>query len=268
MFLTSPLFWRAGMDYHGDTGGGGFAPSSQPGSGGRSSTRRSYDEQTVVPVTVAMMLQSRVVDDRPQLPDGRFLHRIRFVAAVRSFEDMSTNVEYEVEDGTGFIKVKEWLDDHKENAKTSEMREETKREHVYIKITGQLKDYAGSKQVVADAIRPLTSGNELTHHMLEVVYMEQQFRQKQQQPVFTPGFGQTASRPLQAAGNGETDTLRQKVVEMVKNCNDSESGLSIDQCVKMLPSFPEADIRQTFDVLSQEGVIYSTVDDNHFQCVN
>lgn len=256
------------MDYQGDTSGGGFAPpSSQPGSGGRSSTRRSYDEQTVIPVTVAMMLQSRVVDDRPQLADGRFLHRVRFVAAVRSFEDMSTNVEYEVEDGTGLIKVKEWLDDHKENAKSIEIREQTKREHVYIKVTGQLKDYAGSKQVVADSIRPLTTGNELAHHMLEVVYIEQQTRQKQQQPAFTPGFGQTAGRPLQAAANGETDSLKFKILEKVKEYADTDSGLFIEDCFKMLPTYPESEIRQMFDVLSQEGIIYSTVDENHFQPV-
>lgn len=254
------------MDYQGDSGGGGFAPSSQPGSGGRSSTRRSYDDQCVIPVTVAMMLHSRVVDDRPQLADGRVLHRVRFIAAVRSYEDMSTNLEYDVEDGTGFIKVKQWLDDQKENATTMEIREQTKKEHVYIKVTGQLKDYAGNKQVVADSVRPLKTGNELSHHMLEVVYMEQQYRKKQQQPAFTPGFGQPAAgRPLQAAANGETDNLRNKVLEMLKN-DMSDSGLNVDNCVKMLPSFPESDIRRMFDTLSQEGIIYSTVDDNHFQC--
>lgn len=253
------------MDYHGDTSGGGFAPSSQPPSGGRSSTRRSPDEQTVLPVTISMMLQAQTVDDRPQLADGRVLHRVRFVAAVRSFEDMSTNIEYEVEDGTGMIKVKEWLDDHKENAKTAEMREQTKQEHVYVKITGQLKDYAGNKQVVADSIRPLSTGNELAHHMIEVVYVEQQHRKNQQQPAFTPGFGQPApGRPLQAAANGQTDSLRDKVLEMIK-ADQSDQGLSIDQCVKLLSSFPEASVRQTIDILSQEGMIYSTVDENHFQ---
>lgn len=255
------------MDYQGDTGGG-FAPmsqGSQPGSGGRSSTRRSPDEQTVVPVTICMMLQSQNVDDRPQLPDGRVLHRVRLVAAVRSFEDMSTNIEYEVEDGTGAIKVKEWLDDHKENAKTVEIREQTKREHVYVKITGQLKDYNGNKQVVADSIRPLTSGNELSHHMLEVVYIEQKSRQKQQQPAFTPGFGQVAGRPLQATSNGQSDTLKDKVRAMVK-ANLSEEGIHIDDCIKSLASFPEADVRQAFEILAQEGDIYTTVDESHFQC--
>ena len=253
------------MDYRGDAGGGGFAPGSQPSSGGRTSTRRNYDEQTVVPVTVAMMLQSQVVDERPQLADGRVLHRVRFVAAVRSYEDMSTNIEFEVEDGTGLIKVKEWLDDHKENPKTMEIREQTKKEHVYIKVTGQLKDCSGNKQVVADAIRPLKTGNELAHHMLEVVYMEQQYRQKQQQPAFTPGFGQPAvGRPLQATSNSESDNLRNKVFEMVQ-MDQSDSGLNVDACVKMLHSFPEENVRRMFDTLSQEGVIYSTVDENHFQ---
>ena len=99
------------MDYHGDNGGGGFSAGggggSQPASGGRSSTRRSPDEQAVLPVTWCMLLQATTVDDRPQLADGRFLHRVRLVAAVRSFEDMSTNIEYQVEDGTGLVRVKQ-----------------------------------------------------------------------------------------------------------------------------------------------------------------
>eukprot|EP00977_Amphora_coffeiformis_P009700 scaffold2232_cov170-Amphora_coffeaeformis.AAC.2 len=199
------------MDYQGDAGGGGFAAGSQPGSGGRNSTRRSPDEQTVLPVTIAMMLTSQTVDERPQLQDGRFLHRVRFVAAVRNFEDMSTNILYEVEDGTGMIEVQQWLDDQKENAKTAEMRELTKKEHVYLKITGQLKDYNGKKKVVADGIRPLTTGNELAHHMLEVVYVEQKQKEKQQQPAFTAGFGQPAAvgRPLQPTAHGQVRILKQ-----------------------------------------------------------
>ena len=290
MFCRFPLcvipihiFSSIGMDYQGDAGGGGgFASGGggggggPPGSGGRNSTRRSPDEQTVLPVTIAMMLSSRVVDDRPQLHDGRVLHRVRFVAAVRNYEDMSTNVEYEVEDGTGMIKVKEWLDDAKENVKKAELREKTKREHVYIKITGQLKDYGGNKQVVADGIRPLATGNELTHHMLEVVYTEQQQSKTQQAPMFSAGFGQQQQpgRPLQAtaniggpagAGGNGNDMLREQILEMIKN-DTSDQGLNMDRCIKIMSTVNPSEIRNMFDMLSQEGIIYSTVDENHFQC--
>lgn len=256
------------MDYQGDSGGG-FAPSSQPGSGGRSSTRRSPDEQTILPVTICMMLQSQSVDERPQLQDGRVLHRVRFVAAVRNYEDMSTNIEYDVEDGTGMIKVKEWLDDHKENTKTAEMREKTKKEHVYIKVTGQLKDFNGNKQVVADSIRPLATGNELAHHFLEVVYVEQQNRQKLQQPAFSPGFGQPSGRPLQQASNGQQqgDVLRDKIFELMKKeTQNGDSGLNINAAVKMLASsHDEGSVRNAFDNMAQEGLIFSTVDEDHYQ---
>lgn len=254
------------MDYQGDSGGG-FAPSSQPGSGGRTSTRRSHDEQTVLPVTICMMLASQQVDDKPQLPDGRVLARVRFMAAIRQFNDMSTNIEFEVEDGTGSIKVKEWLDDQKENGKTAELREKTKKEHVYVKVTGQLKDFNGNKQVIADSIRPLSTGNELAHHMIEVVYVEQQHRQKHLQPAFTPGFGQPVGRPLQAAGNAQGDDgLREQILNLMKDA-PSDAGLSIMNCVKMLSnSHSESTIRGMFDMLSQEGVIYSTIDEDHYQC--
>ena len=261
-----------GLDYQGDTGGGGFsAGGSQPASGGRSSTRRSPDEQTVVPLTVCMLLQATMVDDRPQLTDGRVLHRVRLVGAVRSYEDMSTNIEYQVEDGTGLIRVKQWLDDQKENSKTAELREQTKQEHVYIKITGQLKDYNGNKQIVADSIRPLSTGNELAHHMLEVVYMEQKYRDQQKQPVFAGGFGQpaafrpmpTVGSPLQSTGNGQGDNVQDRVLAAFRSAN-SEQGINIMECAKMLPNIPESTIRQVIENLAAEGTIYSTVDEDHF----
>lgn len=218
-----------------------------------------------------MMLMSQSVDERPQLQDGRMINRVRFVAAVRSFEDMSTNIEYEVEDGTGMIKVKEWLDDLKENSKTAEMRDLTKKEHVYIKVTGQLKDFNGHKQVVADSIRPLSTGNELAHHMLDVVYTEQQHRKKQQQPSFTAGFGQPAGRPLhhhQAANgqHGGGGGIRDKVMEIMREASNPEMGVSMTACAQMLSgSYDASAIREAFDMLAQEGLIYSTIDEEHYQ---
>jgi replication factor A2 len=255
------------MDYQGDSGGGGggFAAGSQPGSSSGGRARRSPDEQTVLPVTVLMLLQSTTVDDRPQLADGRALHRVRLVAAVRNFEDMSTNIVYDVEDGTGLLRVKEWLDDHKENAKTAELREQTKKENVYVKITGQLKDYDGHKQLVADSIRPLRSGNELAHHFLDVVHTEQAFRRKQQPSqtaAFTPGFG---ARPLQAAqavSHSGGGGVREALLALMKQ-SASEQGVSIAHCAKTLP-YPEATIRQTIDLMSQEGIVYSTIDEDHY----
>jgi hypothetical protein len=40
-----------------------------------------------------------------QLADGRKLYHVKLVGAVRSVEDFSTNVVYEVEDGTGLMEA-------------------------------------------------------------------------------------------------------------------------------------------------------------------
>ena len=102
-----------GMDYMGDSGGGGFSSNGSNGGGtsSRSSqsprTRRAYDEQTLLPLTVRMVLKSTspsAEENGNQIPDGRKASTVVLVGAVRNVNDLSTNVVYELEDGTGLVR--------------------------------------------------------------------------------------------------------------------------------------------------------------------
>jgi replication factor A2 len=141
--------------------------------------RRSYDEQTLIPVTIGMVNKAHMDvssgDGTLVLEDGRPLHTIKLIAAVRSIEDMSTNVWYQIEDGTGLMDMKQWLDDN-DSSVVMEMRKETTKDGIYIKVIGQVKDYEGQKMIVANSVHRISTGNELTHHMLEVIYSAESLR--------------------------------------------------------------------------------------------
>jgi len=261
------------MDYQGGFGGGGYTGGSSqdpPSSSGK--TRRAYDEQTVIPVTIRMINRSRPDsaggDGSLTLEDGRRAAMVKLVAAARSVEDHSTNIVYNMEDGTGLIDVKQWHDDNECTA-LQEIRQETSREHVYVKVIGQIKDYEGNKILIASSVRPLSTGNELTHHMLDVVYSSERYKRMEAFPGAVGignSIGFSGSKVSASSGDDRGQPLRRSVLHVFKEGPDSGQGIHVDVVIAELnTSFPEADIRKAIDALSEEGLIYSTVSDDHFQ---
>ena len=163
--------------------------------------------------------------DSPQQPvvklaDGRELHQVKLVGAVRSAADNSTNITSEVEDGTGLVEIKQWNDDNDCQA-LAEMRALCAQDHVYIKCVGQIKDYDGKKTLVADRVRIVNSLDEVTHHYLEVVYSaEKSKRADSFVGAVAPfsmrsgvGFG---GAPVAQAGGQGGDTLKDQVLNFIK----------------------------------------------------
>jgi len=277
------------MDYQGGGGGGGgFSSqqqSQQSSSGGRA--RRSYDEQTAIPVTIRMILAAQpTAEGQPGicLEDGRKVSHVKLVAAVRSVDDFSTNVVFKVEDGTGLIDVKQWLDDNQCSALV-EIREQTKQENVYLKIVGQVKEYDNMKQIVADSVRPLSTGNELSHHFLDVVYSGEKYKNAGRyvavpQPMGAMGgvgFGPTGGNTGQAfgatafaggGGGGSADGLRDAVLNFIRQQGSTaDSGAYIQDCIRQLATggTSEGSVRKMIEDLASEGHIYSTINEDYYQ---
>lgn len=258
-----------GMDYEGgsNSAGGGFGVGTQESTEKRS--RRSYDEQTLIPITISMALKAHGDpsngDGSLVLADGRPLHIIKIIGAVRNADAQSTNVMYTLEDGTGIIDVKQWHDENDE----SEVRKEVFNEGDYIKVIGQIKEYDGKKQLVANAVRSLASGNELTHHLLEVVYSAETFKRADSivPPMKNSDLVFSSGATIAGGVQRTDDSNKERLIEFIQqHHNESEEGVSTDQCVQALaPGIPECNLREMIQFLSEEGQIYSTVNDNFFK---
>lgn len=265
-----------GMDYQGGDSGGGYTNNNFGGGSPQASQtqrpRRSYDEQTLTPVTVQMAMNAHPDpaggDGSLLLADGRKIHSVVLVAAVRSVDPQTTNIVYQLEDGTGLIDVKQWLDDNDCQA-IQETRQSTLKEHIYLKVIGQIKDYEGNKMIVANSVRPLSTANELTHHMLQVVYSAESYKRQSSivtlPPTVHSGVGFGSSMPIaQATGGG--NSLRDQVLDFIKTQDDGgESGVNIHNCFNTMASQPEGAIRKAIEELAEEGFIYSTVDEDHYK---
>ena len=271
------------MDFQGGGSGGGFQSGGggggYGGSQGNSNTpqkaRRAYDEQTMIPVTVQMALSAHPDpaggDGTLQLPDGRNINSVQLVGAVRAVNDQSTNVLYQLEDGTGLLDVKEWLNDNDCTA-LAEIRQQTLQENIYLKVVGQIKDYEGKKMLVASSVRPLATGNELSHHMLQVVHSAEKF--KRADSIVAPGlsssgggvgFGNTSMMQTNSAGGGG-DSLKDQVLDFIKREGEaSDMGANVLDCIQQNSSQPESAIRKIIEDLGAEGHIYSTIDEDHYK---
>ncbi len=77
-------------------------------------------------------------------------------------------VQIDVEDGTGLVRVILWM---KEKECMAQHRIIHKcNSHHYICVIGEVQDYYGVHKIIAFNVRPVSSGNEVTHHFLEVAY--------------------------------------------------------------------------------------------------
>jgi hypothetical protein len=125
-------------------------------------------EHTLIPVMAKMIYSSVLNGERFVLKDGQPLHMVKLVGAVRNFRVNVKHVQIDLEDGTGLVRVILW----------QKQKECTAQRHLidecngncYIPVIGEVEDYYGVHEIVAFNVRPVSSGNKVTHHFLEVVY--------------------------------------------------------------------------------------------------
>jgi hypothetical protein len=104
-------------------------------------------EHTLIPVT-AKMIHSGVWEcERFVLNDGRPLHMVKFVGAVRNFRVYTKYIQIDVEDGTGLVRVILW---RKEKECTAQRRliHKCNGNH-YICVIGEVEDYYGVHKIIA-----------------------------------------------------------------------------------------------------------------------
>jgi hypothetical protein len=129
----------------------------------------SYNgEHTLIPVT-AKMIHSAVWDlERFFLKDSQPHHMIKLFGAIRNFRVNIKHVQIDVEDGTGLVRVILWRKE-KECMAQRRLIDECKSNR-FICVIGGVEDYYGVHEIIAFDVRPVSSGNEVTYHFLEVAY--------------------------------------------------------------------------------------------------
>lgn len=260
--------------------------------GGGDSSRRVNAEQSLVPITIKQWLQAPNVgqDSSPKI-DNRQMNQVQIVGIVRNMNPQETNVTYQIDDSTGVIEVKQW-------ANASDGPPEF-RVNQYVRVVGRLNQFGGRRSVNAFKIVPITDFNEVTCHFLQVIeahiyaksggaappaagVMQTNFNQQTFQPQANMGaggmqngggYGANANMNMAAAGmDGENNfsPIQKEVLNAVMlqdQQTGSEEGVHVDHIFKQLdPTGGKIDeIRSAVEFLTNEGHLYSTIDEEHFK---
>jgi len=252
----------------GGGGGGGFMSpgfgSSQAGSSDVKKTRA----QSLLPVTAAILHKAEynATEDVFRF-EGIEIHQVTFVGIIREVSEAATNISYKIDDMTGdYISVRKWLDDDERgDFKRSECRENT-----YVRVVGNMKALSEGKlrNVMAFNITPVKDFDEITFHFLDVVYAKLSL-EKASQMSGTNGAIETPGRNTNNDNYGGFNdaglTGQNKLVfNYISACTD-EQGIDIQALRNKCRGMAEQQLRNCIEWLSNEGHIYSTIDDDHYR---
>lgn len=247
--------------------GGGFNSPGGFGTPQASEERKGRSRaQNCAPVTVAQILNATHNDDR--FYSGKLeISQVTLIGLIRTVKESTTRLDYELDDMTGPpLEIKQFVDND-ENIPDEE-RVPTMRENTYVRVYGHVRSFSGKKNVVAFKVQPVTDMNELTCHILDVIYSHASVSKESAAEV----GGRTSTAAVgpshnENAGNYGLSSLNKQVATVIRNSN-SDLGISISEVARHLKGAPEKAIREAVEFLSSEGHIYSTIDDDHFKATD
>jgi replication factor A2 len=160
-------------DYSGRGGHSGYilnekkTPSSPGGS-----PRKKVRNHSVLPVTVKQLLEAQQVAPEADefLIDNREIHEVYIVGMIARKEELSTSLNYLIDDGTGQINVRIWLP--KDVASNYlHLVSPDWIEGIYVRVIGNLRTVVkGRRSLVAFRLIRVEDFNEISYHHLECIY--------------------------------------------------------------------------------------------------
>ncbi|XP_071807200.1 replication protein A 32 kDa subunit-B-like isoform X2 [Asterias amurensis] len=248
--------------------GGNAGQFSSPSTGGGTKGKRV---QNLIPCTIAQILQATQIDDHFKIGEVE-IYQVSVVGLIRSVEMAATNILYKVDDRTGpVLDVRQWVESD-ENAE-EQVQPNVLGENTYVKVIGNIRTFGGKRSIAPFKIKPITDMNDLTLHMLETVHTHMLLTKRKHSAsgdfggsMMTPakgGMGSTSGYVSAAPSNGLNDTQSQ-VHKLITECNDDQ-GVSVNYLASSMKRVSQDKIREALEFLSNEGHIYSTIDDDHYK---
>lgn len=125
-------------------------------------------------------------------------------------------------------------------------------ENQYYRISGTLKIVDNKVTFLAFQMNPAQEIAEEEHHRLSALSQHLQFTR--------PSTSNTTTT------NNASQELDQKIVTFIEQNQDNNmSGTHISAIMNHLPGIEQSKIRSILEKLNNQGVIYSTIDNDHFQ---
>ncbi|CAN7938283.1 unnamed protein product [Ixodes hexagonus] len=235
--------------------------------------KESSRPDNVVPCTIAQIHRMGEGEDHLTIA-SREVQYVTVVGLVTSVDQQSTKVSYTVDDRTGPpLEGHIFATEPEEQAKIlGQLVEGT-----YVRVLGSVRAVDGRRLLKTFRAFGLTDLNELTMHLAEVVHSQMALLAENKglateggdvkaEPMDTSSFGGGAVgnslglEPKQNMASGLTYSL-------IRGCS-STIGISLEDICARVKSLNRAAIKDVVEFLSNEGHIFTTMDDYHFKATD
>jgi len=264
--MFSSVEGKSGFSDGGFGGGfsnnGGFSNDSQGGSGDRQKKSRVLN---IAPVTTKS-IKDMTFDDTSFKYNGVDVNQITVVGSIVHHEQSQMCHTYQLDDTSGPVTVKHWIsnDDGDDNNMAEQQLFEV---GTYVRVFAQLRSFQKTITLNVLQMRAVTDLNEITTHILECMkYKKMMSRSTTSSHTNgTNGFNGNHSSAISSSGpsNG-FDTIQNQVWKLVST-TDKPEGMGITEIQATLKGLSSTQIRKALDFLSNEGHIYSTINDEHYR---
>ncbi|KAL3677147.1 hypothetical protein R1sor_027095 [Riccia sorocarpa] len=295
------MYSDSGADGGSLFGGGGFIPTQSNSLNDNSfspsgATKRGGSQSSgLMPLTVKQLSSAtqKASDDNFYV-DGQEVNNITLVGMVFNKEEKNTDVSFMLDDFTGRIEVKKWIDGQ-DSEELVELR--NIRNGIYVRIYGHLRSFQGKRNVVAFSVRPIKDFDEVTFHFIEAIYVHAYNLKSQggavgskmpsttgvsygapQASTMTPNpsvirptisnqYTPPASMPV---GSNSVNECQKRVHLLFDEPANLaiEQGLHVDEVARRMVGFTKQQVKDAIEFLVNEGFIYSTIDDDHYKSTN
>ncbi|KAI1127365.1 replication protein A, subunit RPA32 [Nemania abortiva] len=253
--------------------GGGFTWGSQ---GGSQSAVKPINDESLRPVTIKQIIDAEpaYAGDAIFRIDGLDVKQVTIVGMVRAINPQTTNITYKIDDGTGIIEVKQWLDADK--AADAPDAAPMFAEEQYVRVWGRLKSFSNKRHVGAHVIKPVRDFNEVNYHLLEATYVHLFFTRG---PLPGADGGGGAGAAVGGGGGGGGDSMfvddghdpryrsysakAKKMFDYLERNGNPSEGIHT-QVIARDAGMTIQDVMTAAEELLSHGTIYTTMDDETF----
>ncbi|KAH8831107.1 replication protein A subunit RPA32 [Flagelloscypha sp. PMI_526] len=254
---------------------GGYTQSGgTPGSSSFNREDRSEASQALRPVTIAQLLRAEQTHtDSNWTLEGHELGQVTVVARCTKASQQATNWVFALDDGTSSLEARKWNNNPDDNW-----------DHIqpddYVRVSGNLKVFGGNSKRFLNAsyVRKIEDTMyEPQFHILEVIYVHRCLTEGEPGSggvkAERPNVSGTSAYSGAARSTGGPDKyaqlpeMQKRIVKFMLEAEPSDDGISVSEIVSGLRTGGHtADaISSALDSLLDEGHVYTTLDDAHFQ---
>jgi len=235
--------------------------------------RRNEAQHSLRPVTIGQLRKAtQAHTDAEWMIENNEIGQVTVVAQVISIQIQTTNSVYWLDDGSGRMEARHWMDSSnpEDMEKWGGIAENT-----YVRVTGNLKMFGNKRYINAQHIRPSTNPHELYFHLGEAMTVNVIIARgmppgpgqtAQQIGAVTGGLGSSAYTTQSRAPTSQfagLPPLQREIMDFLVAQPHSE-GVHVGAIARAVRG-DAAQISAALDALMDDGHVYTTLDDSHFQ---